>query len=88
MIPAAKETFFGSFFIFRVTFSIFQTTYISGFVSNYVFFHVLFSNRGVVSMGEDFLNIYDQYFNDVYRYVYVKTGNKWDAEDIVSEIFR
>lgn len=39
-------------------------------------------------MGEDFLNIYDQYFNDVYRYVYVKTGNKWDAEDIVSEIFR
>ena len=38
-------------------------------------------------MEEGFLNLYDQYFNDVYRYVYVKTGNKWDAEDIVSDIF-
>lgn len=42
MIPAAKETFFGSFFIFRVTFSIFQTTYISGFGSNYVFIRLIF----------------------------------------------
>ncbi|SOC22556.1 RNA polymerase sigma-70 factor [Ureibacillus xyleni] len=39
-------------------------------------------------MEDGFLNMYDQYFNEVYRYVYVKTGNKWDAEDIVSEIFR
>jgi RNA polymerase sigma factor (sigma-70 family) len=33
--------------------------------------------------------MYDQLFNDVYRYVFVKTGsNKWDTEDIVSETFR
>nr|WP_106783135.1 RNA polymerase sigma factor [Lysinibacillus timonensis] len=39
-------------------------------------------------MESGFLAMYDQYFNDIYRYVFVKTGNKWDAEDIVSEIFR
>ncbi|WML42853.1 sigma-70 family RNA polymerase sigma factor [Neobacillus sp. PS3-40] len=39
-------------------------------------------------MKLQFLEIYDHYFNDVYRYVLVKTGNKWDAEDIVSDTFR
>lgn len=39
-------------------------------------------------MENDFLVMYDQLFDDVYRYVYVKTGNKWDTEDIVSEAFR
>ncbi|RUL50887.1 MULTISPECIES: RNA polymerase sigma factor [Lysinibacillus] len=39
-------------------------------------------------MEDSFLDMYDHYFNDVYRYVYVKTGNKWDTEDIVSDIFR
>lgn len=36
----------------------------------------------------EFTSIYDDFFDDVYRYVYVKVGNKWDAEDIVSETFR
>ncbi|MBS4174391.1 RNA polymerase sigma factor [Bacillus sp. FJAT-49736] len=36
----------------------------------------------------EFTSVYDQYFDDIYRYVYVKTGNRWDAEDIVSETFR
>ncbi|MFS0575708.1 sigma-70 family RNA polymerase sigma factor [Sporosarcina sp. 179-K 3D1 HS] len=35
-----------------------------------------------------FIRIYDAYFDDIYRYVYVKTGNKWDAEDLVGEVFR
>jgi RNA polymerase sigma factor (sigma-70 family) len=36
-----------------------------------------------------FMVMYDQFFHDVYRYVFVKTGsNKWDTEDIVSETFR
>ncbi|WP_231860361.1 RNA polymerase sigma factor [Bacillus sp. OxB-1] len=35
-----------------------------------------------------FIQLYDAYFDDVYRYVYVKTGNKWDAEDLESDIFR
>ncbi|MFD2446488.1 RNA polymerase sigma factor [Bacillus sp. CGMCC 1.16607] len=39
-------------------------------------------------MAVEFLTVYDEYFDDIYRYVYVKTGNKWDAEDIVSETFR
>lgn len=36
----------------------------------------------------NFLDLYDQYFGDVYRYIYFKTGNKWDADDLVSETFR
>ncbi|PLS15929.1 RNA polymerase subunit sigma [Bacillus sp. M6-12] len=35
-----------------------------------------------------FEHVYEEYFEDVYRFVYVKTGNKWDADDIVSETFR
>lgn len=39
-------------------------------------------------MHEDFLAMYDQYFDDVYRFVLFKTGNRWDTDDLVSEIFR
>ncbi|WP_079913762.1 RNA polymerase sigma factor [Paenibacillus sp. 32352] len=39
-------------------------------------------------MKQPFVLIYDGCFNDVYRYVYSKVGNKWDTDDIVSEIFR
>ncbi len=35
-----------------------------------------------------FIQIYDECFDDVYRYVYFKIGSKWDADDIVSDIFR
>ncbi|MBE3592264.1 MAG: RNA polymerase sigma factor [Thermoanaerobacter sp.] len=38
-------------------------------------------------MEESFLEFYEKNFDDVYRYVYFKIGNKWDADDIVSEIF-
>lgn len=34
-----------------------------------------------------FLDLYDNSFDDVYRYVYFKVGNKWDTDDLVSEIF-
>lgn len=43
---------------------------------------------GEISVSYLFIHLYDQYYDDVYRYVYVKTGNKWDTEDIVSDIFR
>lgn len=36
----------------------------------------------------DFLDMYESYFDDVYRYVYFKVGNRWDADDIVSDIFK
>ncbi|QSZ27116.1 RNA polymerase sigma factor [Aceticella autotrophica] len=39
-------------------------------------------------MVESFLEFYEKNFDDVYRYVYFKIGNKWDTDDIVSEIFK
>lgn len=36
----------------------------------------------------DFVEIYDLYFDDVYRYILFKTGNQWDTDDLVSEVFR
>ncbi|RXT00624.1 RNA polymerase sigma factor [Ammoniphilus sp. CFH 90114] len=39
-------------------------------------------------MKDDFMDLYDQSYEDVYRYVLFKVGNKWDADDLVSEIFR
>ncbi|MFM1652623.1 RNA polymerase sigma factor [Brevibacillus sp. B_LB10_24] len=39
-------------------------------------------------MHENFLAMYDEYFGDVYRFVLFKTGNRWDTDDLVSEIFR
>ncbi|KNZ69996.1 ECF subfamily RNA polymerase sigma-24 subunit [Thermincola ferriacetica] len=35
----------------------------------------------------DFLSFYDLYFDDVYRYIYFKTGNQWDTDDLVSAVF-
>lgn len=39
-------------------------------------------------MDVKFVDLYDAYFDDIYRYVYVKTSNKWETEDLVSEVFR
>lgn len=39
-------------------------------------------------MQLDFIGLYDNYFDDVYRYIYFKIGNKWDTDDLVSEVFR
>ena len=39
-------------------------------------------------MKNDFLTLYDQFFDDVYRYIRFKTGNRWDTDDLVSEVFR
>jgi len=35
-----------------------------------------------------FITFYDQYYKQLYRYVYFKVGNKWDTDDIVSDTFR
>jgi len=34
------------------------------------------------------LQLYDRYFDDLYRYVLFRVGNRWDTEDLVSDIFR
>ncbi|HEY9060746.1 MAG TPA: RNA polymerase sigma factor [Pseudobacteroides sp.] len=39
-------------------------------------------------MKNNFIKLYDKCFDDIYRYVYFKTGSKWEAEDLVSETFR
>jgi RNA polymerase sigma-70 factor (ECF subfamily) len=44
--------------------------------------------RGGKGLKDNFIAIYDEYFDDVYRYILMKTGNKWDTDDIVSEVFR
>ena len=35
----------------------------------------------------DFNILYEEYFNKIYRYVYNRTGNNNDAEDITSQVF-
>jgi len=44
--------------------------------------------KGGYKVAESFIEFYEKNFDDVYRYVYFKTGNKWDADDIVSETFK
>lgn len=39
-------------------------------------------------MDNEFLKAYDLYYDAIYRYIYAKVGSKWDAEDIVGEVFR
>ncbi len=39
-------------------------------------------------MKDNFVKLYDKYFDSIYRYIYFKTGSKWDADDLVSETFR
>lgn len=39
-------------------------------------------------MKQPFIALYDECFDDVYRYSYSRLGNKWDTDDVVSDIFR
>lgn len=39
-------------------------------------------------MNDPFIVMYDRYFDDIYRFVWYKTGNKWDTDDLVADIFR
>ncbi|MBE3596484.1 MAG: RNA polymerase sigma factor [Hydrogenibacillus sp.] len=38
-------------------------------------------------MSRRFLELYDAYFDDVYRYVYARVGDRHDTDDIVSAVF-
>lgn len=35
-----------------------------------------------------FMRLYDRYFDDIYRFVLFRVGNRWDTDDLVSDIFR
>lgn len=39
-------------------------------------------------MKRDFLSLYDDCYEDIYRYIYFKTNSKWDTDDIVNDVFR
>lgn len=39
-------------------------------------------------MKPSFLELYDECFEDVYRYIFCKTGHKWDTDDLASEVFQ
>lgn len=36
----------------------------------------------------EFLKLYDQCYDDVYRYIHFKVGSSWDTDDITEEVFK
>ncbi len=38
-------------------------------------------------MHQQFMVLYESLYDDIYRYVFAKTDSKWDADDLVSEVF-
>lgn len=36
---------------------------------------------------ESFANLYAQFYDNIFRYLYFKTGNKQDAEDLTEDVF-
>jgi RNA polymerase sigma factor (sigma-70 family) len=38
-------------------------------------------------LANDFLQLYERYYDDIYRYVYCKVGDPWNTDDIVSDVF-
>ena len=43
--------------------------------------------RAVARDQAAFAELYDRYLDDVYRYVYYRTGNRTDAEDLSEQVF-
>ncbi|MFL0248435.1 RNA polymerase sigma factor [Candidatus Clostridium stratigraminis] len=39
-------------------------------------------------LRHDFIKLYDESYDDIYRYIYFKTNSKWETDDLVSEIFK
>ena len=42
---------------------------------------------GELLMKSKFEQIYDTYYDCVYRYIYVSVKDKWKAEDIITTVF-
>lgn len=42
---------------------------------------------GVLLMPSKFEQLYDMYYDCVYRYIFVSVKNKWNAEDIIATVF-
>jgi len=44
-------------------------------------------SRAIKGDGEAFAQLYEEHFDRIYRYVYLKVGNQTEAEDLTQEIF-
>ncbi len=44
-------------------------------------------SRAIKGDGEAFAQLYEEHFDRIYRYVYLKVGNQIEAEDLTQEIF-
>ena len=43
--------------------------------------------RAAKGDGEAFASLYEEYFDRIYRYLYLRLGNQSDAEDLAQEVF-
>lgn len=43
--------------------------------------------RAAKGDGEAFASLYEEYFDRIYRYIYLRLGNQSDAEDLTQEVF-
>lgn len=48
----------------------------------------LYMMGGQKMVHREFLKLYDECYDDVYRYIHFKVGNSWDADDITEEVFK
>ena len=44
-------------------------------------------SREIKGDGEAFAQLYEEHFDRIYRYVYLKVGNQAEAEDLTQEVF-
>ena len=44
-------------------------------------------SRAIKGDGEAFAQLYEEHFDRIYRYVYLKVGNQIEAEDLTQEVF-
>jgi len=44
-------------------------------------------SRAIKGDGEAFAQLYERYFDGIYRYVYVRLGDQSEAEDLTQEVF-
>ena len=44
-------------------------------------------SRAIKGDGEAFAQLYEEHFDRIYRYVYLKVGNQAEAEDLTQEVF-
>jgi len=44
-------------------------------------------SRAIKGDAEAFAELYEKYFGKIYRFIYLRTGNQTEAEDIAQEVF-